>query len=110
MELSYLIDLINYIFLVLLHACIDGGGKVKRFHYMKTEWGFDQLLPLSTFNNPCNGYLVDDTCAFGAEVLVVSNATKRECLSMIKDPTNKTYTWRSKLLYFKKEAGCCHFL
>nr|GMC90045.1 MATH domain and coiled-coil domain-containing protein At2g01790-like [Ipomoea batatas] len=61
---------------------------------MKTEWGFDQLLPLSIFNDPSNGYLVDDTCAFGAEIVVVSNATKGECLSLVKDPVNKKYTWR----------------
>ncbi|VFQ89378.1 unnamed protein product [Cuscuta campestris] len=73
----------------------DGGEKVRRFHYMKTQWGLDQFLPLSIFNNPSNGYLVDDTCAFGAEVFVVSNAPKRECLSIT--PTSKentTYTWR----------------
>nr|GLL24281.1 uncharacterized protein LOC109159016 isoform X2 [Ipomoea trifida] len=74
----------------------DAGGKVRRFHYMKTQWGFDQLLSLSTFKDPSNGYLVDDTCAFGAEILVVSDAAtkRRECLSMVKDPTSKTYTWR----------------
>lgn len=62
---------------------------------MKTEWGFDRLLPLSTFTNPLNGYLVNDTCAFGAEILVVSNAPKRECLSLVKVPeSRRTYTWK----------------
>nr|GMC79052.1 Ubiquitin carboxyl-terminal hydrolase 12 [Ipomoea batatas] len=38
---------------------------------------------------------VDDTCAFGAEILVISDAAtkRRECLSMVKDPTSKTFTW-----------------
>ncbi|XP_019162537.1 PREDICTED: uncharacterized protein LOC109159016 isoform X1 [Ipomoea nil] len=80
----------------------DAGGKVRRFHYMKTEWGFDQLLPLSIFNDPSNGYLVDDTCAFGAEIVVVSNATKRECLSLVKDPKKNTYTWRISNFASKK--------
>nr|GMC84038.1 MATH domain and coiled-coil domain-containing protein At2g01790-like [Ipomoea batatas] len=55
----------------------------------------DQLLSLSTFKDPSNGYLVDDTCAFGAEILVISDAAtkRRECLSMVKDPTSKTFTW-----------------
>nr|GMC79051.1 MATH domain-containing protein [Ipomoea batatas] len=71
---------------------------------MKTEWGFDQLLPLSTFHDPSNGYLVDDTCAFGAEILVInSNVIKRECLSMVKDPTTKTYTQRIKDFASKKD-------
>lgn len=81
---------------------------MRRFHSMKTEWGFDQLLPLSTFNNPLNGYLVDDACAFGAEILVVSNATKRECLSMIKDPDNKTYTWKINDFTSKKNVDAIY--
>ncbi|CAH9130560.1 unnamed protein product [Cuscuta epithymum] len=74
----------------------DGGGKVRRFHYMKTKWGLDELLPLSTFTNPSNGYLVDDTCAFGAEVFVLPNSTKRECHSIMvnKDPENNIHTWK----------------
>ncbi|XP_031126955.1 ubiquitin carboxyl-terminal hydrolase 12-like [Ipomoea triloba] len=88
----------------------DVGGKVRRFHYMKTQWGFDQLLPLSTFNNPSNGYLVNDTCAFGAEIFVInSNATKRECLSMVKDPTTKTYTWRINNFASEKDKLVIYF-
>ncbi|XP_031125937.1 uncharacterized protein LOC116028374 isoform X1 [Ipomoea triloba] len=85
----------------------DAGGKVRRFHYMKTQWGFDQLLSLSTFKDPSNGYLVDDTCAFGAEILVVSDAAtkRRECLSMVKDPTSKTYTWRINDFTSKKNQN-----
>ncbi|PIA57553.1 hypothetical protein AQUCO_00600336v1 [Aquilegia coerulea] len=40
---------------------------VSRFHAMKSESGFDKLLPLKNFNDPSNGYLVDDTCMFGVE-------------------------------------------
>ncbi|CAH9060937.1 unnamed protein product [Cuscuta europaea] len=74
----------------------DGGGKVRRFHYMKTKWGLDELLPLSTFTNPSNGYLVDDTCAFGAEIFVLPNSTKRECHSIVvnKDPEQNIHTWK----------------
>ncbi|KAG9132249.1 hypothetical protein Leryth_020538 [Lithospermum erythrorhizon] len=48
-----------------------------RFHRLKTELGFDQLLPLSSFSDPTNGYLIDDSCAFGAEIYVIkpNNAT-----------------------------------
>ncbi|CAH9061021.1 unnamed protein product [Cuscuta europaea] len=61
---------------------------------MKTEHGFDRLLPWSTFNDPCNGYLVNDTCAFGFEILSVSSATKHECLSLVKEPIKEgTYMW-----------------
>ncbi|CAH9100933.1 unnamed protein product [Cuscuta epithymum] len=64
---------------------------------MKTEYGFDKLFPLSTFNDPSNGYLVNDTCAFGAEILSLSSATKHECYSLVKAPIkNGTYTWTIK--------------
>ncbi|CAH9061026.1 unnamed protein product [Cuscuta europaea] len=74
----------------------DAGSKTRRFNCVKTEWGFDKLLPLSTFNDPSKGYLVDDTCAFGAEILAVSIATKHEFLSMVKEPMGRSYTWTVK--------------
>ncbi|KAH9687477.1 TRAF-like family protein [Citrus sinensis] len=45
-------------------------GKERRFHGLKLEWGFDQFIPLEEFNDASNGYLLGDTCVFGAEVLV----------------------------------------
>ena len=55
---------------------------------MKLEWGFDQFIPLKIFNDDGNGFLVDDTCVFGAEVFVCKERSsgKGECLRMIKDP------------------------
>ena len=55
-------------------------GGMKRFHKMKTKWGFAQLVPRGTFKEPSNGYLVDDTCVFGAEVFVIENTAKWEFL------------------------------
>ncbi|GAY34876.1 hypothetical protein CUMW_013770 [Citrus unshiu] len=45
----------------------DAMGKERRFNGVKLEWGFDQFIPLEAFNDASNGYLVDDTCVFGAE-------------------------------------------
>ncbi|KAL7251756.1 hypothetical protein ACSBR1_013585 [Camellia fascicularis] len=74
----------------------DTPGKGKRFHRMKLEWGFDQFIPLKTFNNPSNGYLVNDTCVFGAEVFVCKeqNTGKGECLLMVKDAITYKNTWK----------------
>ncbi|KAI7990218.1 Ubiquitin carboxyl-terminal hydrolase 12 [Camellia lanceoleosa] len=69
-------------------------GKIRRFHRMKTEWGFAQLLSLDTFNDTSNGYLLEDSCIFGAEVFVIEYAGKGECMSMIKVPKNNTFTWK----------------
>lgn len=30
------------------------------------------LLPLATFKDPSNGYIVDNSCAFGVEIFVIS--------------------------------------
>ncbi|XP_059664120.1 uncharacterized protein LOC132309877 [Cornus florida] len=60
----------------------DVDGKVRRFHRMKTEWGFAQLLPLSVFNDAANGYLTRDTCIFGAEVFVINYSGRGEHVSL----------------------------
>ena len=36
---------------------------------------------------------MDDSCIFGAEVFVIKYSGKGECLSMIKDPDDGTFTW-----------------
>ena len=60
---------------------------------MKTQCGFAQFLPLDVLTDPCNGYLMDDSCIFGAEVFVIKYSGKGECLSMIKEPDDGTFTW-----------------
>ncbi|KAJ0049011.1 hypothetical protein Pint_16580 [Pistacia integerrima] len=66
-----------------------------RYHAMKTEWGFTKFIDLKTFHNPLNGYLIDDTCVFGAEVFVAKSTFKGECLSMTKQPAScHYYSWR----------------
>ncbi|XP_028116270.1 uncharacterized protein LOC114314038 [Camellia sinensis] len=78
---------------LLIAETNDHNGKVKCFHLMKTEFDFPQLLPFGTFNDAANGYLIRDTCLFGAEV--VMNCTGRgECLTLLKKGLDITYTWK----------------
>ncbi|KAL5781889.1 hypothetical protein ACOSP7_006918 [Xanthoceras sorbifolium] len=86
----------------------DAMSKEKRFHGLKLEWGIDQFLPLKAFNDASNGYLVEDTCVFGAEVFVVKERItgKGECLSMIKDPLSIKHVWR--IDNFSKSDTECH--
>ncbi|XP_021889441.1 MATH domain and coiled-coil domain-containing protein At3g58200 isoform X2 [Carica papaya] len=74
----------------------DAAGKERRFHGLKLEWGIDAFIPLRTFNDASNGYLVDDTAVFGAEVFVRKERSTGagECLSMIKDTVTSKYVWR----------------
>lgn len=62
---------------------------------MNARWGVTKFIDLKTFKNPSKGYLVNDNCIFGAEVFVVENLWRGECLTMIRDPElNCKYTWK----------------
>uniref|UniRef100_A0A803PE04 MATH domain-containing protein n=1 Tax=Cannabis sativa TaxID=3483 RepID=A0A803PE04_CANSA len=69
-------------------------ANVLRFHAMKTKWSIIKYIDLKTFNDSSNGFLVNGSCAFGAEVFVVKNTIKGECLTMIEDPIKCTNTWK----------------
>jgi hypothetical protein len=73
---------------------LDANEGVKRFHNSKTEWGFTQLLSHDILNDSSNGYLVDDTCVFGVEVLFIKGIRKGESLSMISEPQRNYFTWK----------------
>ncbi|XP_059653033.1 uncharacterized protein LOC132300102 isoform X2 [Cornus florida] len=89
------------------YLTIEDSEPVRRFHCLKTEWGFDKFLSLKDFLNPSNGYLVDDTCVFGAEVFVMKCPVKGDCLSMEKFSTNKVYTWKvEKFSALSEECVC----
>ncbi|XP_015899311.3 uncharacterized protein LOC107432642 [Ziziphus jujuba] len=68
----------------------------RQFHRSKLEWGFDKFISLRAFTEASNGFLVDDTCEFGAEVFVCKERStgKGECLSMMKDPIKNKHVWR----------------
>ncbi|GMI78955.1 hypothetical protein like AT3G17380 [Hibiscus trionum] len=66
---------------------------VRRFYEMKSEWGFSQFLSGKTFKKAENGYLVEDCCTFGAEVLVIQRTLKVE-KSVLKKPSGRTITWK----------------
>ncbi|XP_071740366.1 MATH domain and coiled-coil domain-containing protein At2g05410-like [Rutidosis leptorrhynchoides] len=74
----------------------DADENTTKLHEKKTEWGFEKLIPLEFFKDSENGYLLNDSCVFGAEVFVVPEyAAKDRCLTMIKPPSNmSTHTWK----------------
>lgn len=75
---------------------LDTAESGRRFHRLKLEWGFDKFIPLAAFKDTAKGYLVDDTCVFGAEIYVHREKLtgKGECLSMVKDAIAYKNTWR----------------
>ncbi|XP_045789205.1 uncharacterized protein LOC123884202 [Trifolium pratense] len=86
----FVFDAINNNYLTMQ----DGDGAVRKFHELKTEWGFDQLISLKDLKVKSNGYLVKDSCVFGAEVFVIGHSGNWETLSMVKDPPFATLTWK----------------
>ncbi|XP_031098951.1 uncharacterized protein LOC116002908 [Ipomoea triloba] len=87
----FLLDRNNDTYLVIR----DVQEKGRRFRATRTEWGFDRVIPVGTFNDPSYGYVVDDVCVFGAEVYVHKDLKfyTGECLSMVKDPDPVKYPW-----------------
>uniref|UniRef100_A0A0A0KRR8 MATH domain-containing protein n=1 Tax=Cucumis sativus TaxID=3659 RepID=A0A0A0KRR8_CUCSA len=93
---------VNVFFTLLVYDSLEDeylavhDGKTKCFHAMKTEWGFENLVSLDTFNVPSNGFLVDDYCAFGVDVFIMKFDGKGEILSSINQPENYKFTWKFK--------------
>ncbi|KAL2940662.1 Ubiquitin carboxyl-terminal hydrolase 12, partial [Bienertia sinuspersici] len=59
-----------------------------------TEWGIPKLLSLESFTDASNGFLVNDCCSFGAEVLVRNAQIKRSSASLLKSDCERCYTWK----------------
>ncbi|XP_010270945.1 PREDICTED: uncharacterized protein LOC104607116 [Nelumbo nucifera] len=68
--------------------------RVRRFYAMRTEWGIARFIDLKTFKDPNNGYLVSDTCVFGAEIFIIKNEARGVCLSMEEGAVACTHTWK----------------
>ncbi|KAK3005115.1 hypothetical protein RJ639_016505 [Escallonia herrerae] len=86
----------------------DDTGGTKRFHPMKTEWGLDKLLPLCTFNDTNNNFLVDDSCVFGVELFLVRDTGDGESMSFVKDFKQATHIWTIDNLSGKRNGKNLH--
>jgi hypothetical protein len=65
---------------------------VRTFSEKNSELGFEELISLKELKDKSNGYLVNDSCVFGAEVFVYGHSAKSEILS--KNPTHDSFTWK----------------
>ncbi|KAF6176772.1 hypothetical protein GIB67_020494 [Kingdonia uniflora] len=98
----FLFDQIQDKYLVLED---NNGGRFRLFHELKKGWGFSQFIPLATFNNPGSGYLVNDSCEFGAEVFVRTSAPKSESLSMVMNAKTVRHTWKTIVYPKGRDSG-----
>ncbi|XP_012851652.1 PREDICTED: uncharacterized protein LOC105971349 [Erythranthe guttata] len=72
---------VNALFSVFLFNQISGNylsstGRTLCFQATKSEWGISKFISRKVLFDPSNGYIIDDSCVFGAEVFVV----KREAV------------------------------
>ncbi|EYU25564.1 hypothetical protein MIMGU_mgv1a023089mg, partial [Erythranthe guttata] len=79
---------VNVVFNIFLFNQISGhylyslAGITRRFQTMKFEWGLSKFISNEILSDLSNGYLVNDTCVFGAEVFVIERQAAVECLSL----------------------------
>ncbi|KAL8048878.1 hypothetical protein ABFX02_07G095700 [Erythranthe guttata] len=79
---------VNVVFSIFLFDQISANylcslGITRRFLPMKSQWGFSKFISKKVMSEPSNGYLLDDTSVFGAEVFIVKKeAAAIECLSL----------------------------
>ncbi|KAL6566800.1 hypothetical protein OROMI_015204 [Orobanche minor] len=91
---------VNAVFSIFLLNQISGKylytlGWTRRFFGMKTEWGFPKFISKKTLIDPSIGYIFNDSCVFGAEVLVHENKadTVIECVSLKNVSTPYKRDW-----------------
>ncbi|KAK3428374.1 hypothetical protein EUGRSUZ_F04412 [Eucalyptus grandis] len=64
----------------------ERGKELRAFTREKTRWGFSEFLSLKGFNDPQRGYLDNDFCKIGAELLV-SKPIRTKVALTIKNPS-----------------------
>ncbi|KAH1040704.1 hypothetical protein J1N35_042447 [Gossypium stocksii] len=78
---------------------------VKRFYGKKKELELSPIVSLKCFENPENGYLKEDKCAFGVEVFVLEDGDKtRASFRTLMDESKKVYTWNVKKYFLLEKT------
>ncbi|XP_042504364.1 uncharacterized protein LOC122081331 isoform X4 [Macadamia integrifolia] len=77
-----------------------------KFDEPNTKWRVDEFMSLESFSDPSCGFLVKDSCIFGATVFVCRErcSGKGECLQMITEGVTTEYTWKIEKISQIKES------
>ncbi|KAL2927938.1 Ubiquitin carboxyl-terminal hydrolase 12, partial [Bienertia sinuspersici] len=71
---------------------IDSGDNL--FYIVKTARGIPKALPVESFTDASNGFLVNDCCTFGAGVILRDGKIQRSIMSPLKTECEMSYTWK----------------
>ncbi|KAL5725614.1 hypothetical protein ACHQM5_008741 [Ranunculus cassubicifolius] len=86
--------------------------EVSRFNAQKSESGFDKFLSIGTFSDPSKGYLVEDTCMFGVEIISIVSIEKSQSTPATQStPANSNdvpFIYRWKVKKFSTLKDLCH--
>lgn len=90
--------LLNFTDFFFVLRYLDDKIMQKCLHGEATDVGFNKLISLEELTDASNGYVINDTCVFGAEVFVRKErrAGKGTCISMIKNAAKYTHVWKIK--------------
>uniref|UniRef100_A0A3Q7GPC9 MATH domain-containing protein n=1 Tax=Solanum lycopersicum TaxID=4081 RepID=A0A3Q7GPC9_SOLLC len=69
-------------------------GMERRFHNIKTVWGFSKCISHETLKDPTNGYVVDDKCVVGVDIYVVKKQGIGECMSLLNGTEPYKHEWK----------------
>ncbi|EYU25562.1 hypothetical protein MIMGU_mgv1a023863mg [Erythranthe guttata] len=77
---------VNALFSVFLFNQISDNylsstGRTRCFQATKSEWGISKFISRKVLSDPSNGYIIDDSCVFGAQVFVVKTEAVIELFS-----------------------------
>lgn len=71
----------------------------RRFNAVNPKWGFSKLMSKEGLMDPRKGFVVDNSCVFGAEVFVVITQRINECLSLRKYSVPTKREWKISNFY-----------
>ncbi|XP_057777930.1 uncharacterized protein LOC130996650 [Salvia miltiorrhiza] len=69
-------------------------GTTRRFNAVVPKLGFSKLISKKSLMDPSKGFVVDDSCVFGAEVFVIKPQRINECLSLVKLTAPTIHEWK----------------
>ncbi|KAL2927934.1 hypothetical protein RDABS01_001772, partial [Bienertia sinuspersici] len=64
------------------------------FNAMKTARGIPKVLPIESFADASNGFLVNDCCTFGVGVFFRDGKIQRSIISPLETECERSYTWK----------------
>lgn len=94
MDVIDLYSIYKVFFNISVSLLFDAAENETRYSALNKTIGIGTFMTLDTFSNPKNGYLYDDSCAFGVDISVIKRTAKMGRLSMIYEPTTCYYSWK----------------